>query len=66
MDFFAPIYNFLHSWVGVALLFALLLLGLWNMLRQPPGNTSQRLMRWRVGIQFAVICVLLGLLLLRR
>jgi len=66
MDFFAPVYNFLHSWVGAALLFALLLLGLWNMLRQPPANMSQRLMRWRVGIQFAVICVLLGLLLFRR
>ena len=66
MSFFAPIYDFLHSWAGAALLFAFLLLGLWNMLRQPPGNTSQRLMRWRVGIQFAVICLILGLALFRR
>ena len=65
MDLFAPVYDFLHSPVGAGLLFILLLLGLWNMMRQPAGNTSQRLMRWRVGIQFTVICLLFGLALLR-
>ena len=44
----------------------LLLIGLWNMFRMPAGNTSQKLMRWRVGLQFAAICVIAIVLLLRR
>jgi hypothetical protein len=35
-----------------------LLLGLANMLRQGAGNRSQMLMRWRVGLQFAAIVVI--------
>ena len=66
MAVFQTLYDFLHSSAGVALLFAALLLGLWNMYRQPAGNLSQKLMRWRVGLQFAVICVILGMVLLRR
>ena len=66
MSAFAPVYDFLHSPAGVALLFIGLLLGLWNMFRQPAGNLSQKLMRWRVGLQFALICLILGLVLLRR
>ena len=63
---FAPIYDALHSRLGAAILVALLLLGLWNMLRKPPANLSQKLMRWRVALQFAVICIILGVVLLRR
>lgn len=37
-----------------------LILGLWNMLRNGSHSTSQRLMRWRVGLQFLAIIVLMG------
>ena len=30
-------------------------LGLWNMLRGGSANRSQKLMRWRVGLQFVAI-----------
>ena len=66
MSFFAPIYEFLHSRGGLALMTALLLIGLWNMFRMPAANTSQRLMRWRVGLQFAAICLIVVLLLVKR
>lgn len=65
MQFFEPVYNFLHSRGGLALLVALLLIGMWNMFRSTAGNTSQRLMRWRVGLQFAAICVIVLILLFR-
>ena len=35
-----------------------LLLGLINLLRQGSGNRSQTLMRWRVGLQFVAIVVI--------
>ena len=39
-----------------------LLLGLWNMLRGGSANRSQKLMRWRVILQFfAIIAVMLVL-----
>jgi hypothetical protein len=66
MSYFAPIYEFLHSRSGIALLGALLLIGLWNMFRGAPANNSQKLMRWRVGLQFAAILLILGVVLLRR
>jgi hypothetical protein len=38
-----------------------LLAGLWNMMRGGSASTSQTLMRWRVGLQFlAVILVMVG------
>ena len=43
-----------------------LLLGLANMLRGGSANTSQTLMRWRVGLQFLAIVVIMGVLWLRR
>jgi hypothetical protein len=36
-----------------------LLLGLWNMLRGTNPNLSQKLMRWRVGLQFLAIVVMM-------
>lgn len=36
-----------------------LCLGLWNMLRAGSGNTSQKLMRWRVVLQFVAIIVVM-------
>jgi hypothetical protein len=36
---------------------AVLLAGLWNMMRGRSPNLSQTLMRWRVGLQFMAIVV---------
>jgi preprotein translocase subunit SecG len=45
--------------IAVGIVFVVLLLGLWNMLRGGPANTSQRLMRMRVVAQFLAIIVIL-------
>lgn len=52
--------------IALALLFVLIVLGmgLWNMLRAGPGNTSQRLMRLRVIGQAVALALLLGALFL--
>ncbi len=42
-----------------------LLLGLVNMLRGGNPNTSQKLMRWRVGLQFFAIIVVMSVLWFR-
>jgi hypothetical protein len=42
-----------------------LLFGLVNMMRGGSPNTSQKLMRWRVGLQFVAIIVIMGVLWLR-
>lgn len=52
--------------LAVAAVFAVLLLGLWNMSRGANPNTSQKLMRWRVFLQFLAIIILLLALLLTR
>jgi len=39
-----------------------LLLGLWNMLRGGNPGRSQTLMRWRVGLQFVAIVVVMAVL----
>jgi hypothetical protein len=56
-----------HALVVVALLAVslALALGLVNMLRQGSGNRSQMLMRWRVGLQFIAILVIVGALYFR-
>ena len=36
-----------------------LVLGLANMLRGGSPNTSQKLMRWRVGLQFVAIVIIM-------
>ncbi len=46
--------------VGMAAVAIVLLLGIWNMFRRGPGNRSQLLMRWRVGLQFLVIVLVMG------
>lgn len=48
--------------VALAAVFVVLLAGLVNMVRGGNSNTSQRLMRWRVGLQFVAILVALSLL----
>ena len=50
------------SYIAVAAVVIVLLLGLANMMRGGPGNRSQTLMRWRVVLQFIAIIVLMGTL----
>jgi hypothetical protein len=52
--------------IALALLFVVIVLGLglWNMLKGGPGNTSQRLMRLRVIGQAVALALLLGALFL--
>jgi hypothetical protein len=52
--------------LAVGLVFLVLLAGLWNMMRGGSASTSQLLMRWRVGLQFLAICLLLAALYLTR
>ncbi len=54
------------STIAVIAVFVVLLLGLLNMLRGKSANTSQRLMRWRVGLQFIAILVIMAFVLLSR
>jgi hypothetical protein len=42
-----------------------LLFGLVNMMRGGSPNMSQKLMRWRVGLQFVAIIIIMGVLWLR-
>ena len=46
--------------------FVVLLAGLWNMLRGTSPNLSQTLMRWRVGLQFLAIAIMMVLVYLWR
>lgn len=39
-----------------------LLLGIWNAISGRSKNTSQRLMRIRVAVQFALVCVIVALM----
>jgi hypothetical protein len=60
------ILNYL-GYIAVAAVIAVLLAGLWNMMRSGSPNRSQMLMRWRVILQFAAIIILmLGLWLSQR
>jgi hypothetical protein len=45
--------------IAVGVVFVILLLGLWNMMRGGGANTSQKLMRMRVVAQFLAIIVIL-------
>ena len=46
--------------IGMAAVAIVLLMGISNMMRGGPGNRSQMLMRWRVGLQFAVVVLLMS------
>ena len=45
--------------IAVALVFITLVIGLINMLRGGTTSTSQKLMRWRVGLQFLAIVLIM-------
>ncbi len=51
-------YNLVPIAIGAVAI--VLLLGLWNMLRGGSPNVSQRLMRWRVGLQFVAIVIIMA------
>jgi hypothetical protein len=44
--------------VAVGAVALVLVLGLINLLRQGSANTSQTFMRWRVGLQFLAIVII--------
>ena len=46
--------------VAVGAVAVVLLLGLWNMMRGGSASTSQTLMRWRVGLQFIAVCIIMA------
>lgn len=48
--------------VALAAVVVILLLGLWNMMRGGSPNTSQRLMRARVILQFGAIVIAMAVL----
>ncbi len=43
-----------------------LMMGLYNMWRGGDPNLSQRLMRWRIGLQFVAIVIIMGVLFTRQ
>ncbi len=43
-----------------------LCMGLYTLLGRPSPNLSQKLMRWRVGLQFVAILLIMGYVLLSR
>lgn len=45
--------------IAVLAVGVVLVLGLWNMLRGSSPDLSQRLMRWRVGLQFVAIVLIM-------
>ena len=47
---------------AVAAVGVILVLGLWNMMRGGSASRSQNLMRWRVGVQFLAVILLMAAL----
>ena len=45
--------------LAVIAVVVVLFLGLWNLSRGKSPNTSQKLMRWRVGLQALAIVIIL-------
>lgn len=58
MDIIVKILSFLAVFAVVVVLVR----GLWNMAKGGSANTSQRLMRMRVMLQFVAVMVLMALL----
>lgn len=52
--------------IAVIAVFIVLCLGLYTLLRGQSPNLSQKLMRWRIGLQFAAIVIIVGYVLLQR
>ena len=52
--------------LALAAVFAVLMMGLFNMMRGGSPNRSQNLMRWRVGLQFLAIVIVVLVMWLQR
>jgi hypothetical protein len=54
----------MNAMVGVAVgaVTIVLFLGLFNMLRGGSANKSQQLMRWRVGLQFLAVVIMMAVI----
>ena len=54
--------TFFHALVPIAVVAVaiVLLLGLLNMARGGSPSRSQKLMRWRIALQFIAICVIMA------
>jgi Hypoxia induced protein conserved region len=52
--------------LSVAAVFAVLMLGLYTMTHGKSPNLSQTLMRWRVGLQFIAIVVIMAAVYIKR
>jgi len=52
--------------IAIAAVTLVLFAGLWNMLRGGNPGRSQRLMRWRVGLQFGAIILIMAALYFSR
>lgn len=52
--------------LAVLAVLVVLVLGLWGMMRNKSASLSQKLMRWRVGLQFLAILLIMGYLLVQR
>ena len=52
--------------IAVFAVLVVLVLGLWSLLRGKSANMSQQLMRWRVGLQFFAILVIMVTLYFRQ
>lgn len=50
--------------IAVAAVFIVLSFGLWTMMKGNSPNLSQKLMRWRVGLQFCAILIIMAYALL--
>ena len=50
--------------IALAAVGTVLLLGLWNLISGGSLNTSQRVMRWRVVLQFIALCLVMAALYL--
>ena len=48
--------------IAIGAVFIVLLIGLWIMMRSGDANTSQKMMRWRVILQFVAVALMMGLL----
>lgn len=46
--------------IAVGAVAIVLIAGLWNMMRGGSPNRSQMLMRWRVGLQFIAVIVIMA------
>ncbi len=45
--------------LAVLAVFVVLILGLWNLMRATSPSLSQKLMRWRIGLQFVAIVIIM-------